>query len=137
MLTYEITTPEEKLEEGEATSISLPTSDGEITILPHHIPLISTLGAGEIIIRKDKEEFYYATEGGFLEVRQGGYVAIMADFTARAESLDEEIIEKAKAQAEEYIKTQKFEDDEQFAAAAAAIERELAKLKVVRKRRRR
>ena len=61
----------------------------------------------------------------------------MADFTARAAELDEEVIEKAKAKAEEYIKTQKFEDDEQFAAAAAAIERELAKLKVVRKRRRR
>jgi len=136
MLMYEITTPEAKLEDGEASSISLPTSDGEITILPHHIPLISTLGAGEIIIRKGKEEFYYATEGGFLEVRADNRVSIMADFTARADELDEKKIEEAKAQAEEYIRTQKFEDNEQFAMAAAALEREMAKLRVVRRRKR-
>ncbi len=63
MLTYEITTPESKLEEGEAESISLPTSEGEITILSHHIPVISTLGAGEIVIRKGNEESFFATEG--------------------------------------------------------------------------
>lgn len=134
MLTYEITTPEMQLETGEADSISLPTPDGQITVLAHHIPLISALGAGEIIIRKGKEESYFASEGGFVEVRDDNHIAILADFTVRAEELDVEAIEKAHARAKEQLKSQHFEDDEQFAMAAAQLERELAKMRVARRR---
>ncbi len=133
-LHYDIITPQGAVASGDAVSISLPTGEGEITILPNHIPLISTLGAGELTIRSEKETTYFATEGGFVEV-SNNHISMMADFTARAEALDEDVIEKAKLQAEQNLKTQKFANDEQFAAAAAALERELAKLKVVRRRR--
>lgn len=135
-LTYDITTPERKVEEGSASYITLPTTQGYITILPNHVPLISTLGAGEIVIRKDNEEAFFATEGGFLEIRDTNHVSILADFTAPAFELDIDVIEKARKKAEENLKQKKFTDDEHFAAAAAMLERELAKLKVARKRRR-
>lgn len=135
MLTYEITTPERQLESGEADSVSVPTPDGQITILSHHVPLVSVLGAGEIVIRSGGEESYYASEGGFIEITDENHVAILADFTVRAEEIDIDVVEQAHARAKEQLRTQKFESDEQFAAAAAAIERELAQVRVARRRR--
>lgn len=134
MLTYEITTPEKQLEIGKAESISLPTPDGQITILSHHVPLVSVLGAGEIVIRTKDGESYFASEGGFVEVRPNNHVAILADFTVRAEDLDMDAIEKAHDRAKEQLRTQHFDDDEQFVLAAAQLERELAKMRVARKR---
>lgn len=134
-LKYQITTPERIVEEGTADAVMLPTTEGYITILPNHIPLVSTLGAGEIMIRKNGEEFYFATEGGFIEMRPDNQLSILADFAAKADELDVDVIEKAKARAEEMLREKKFENDEQFATIAAELQRELTKLGVARKRR--
>lgn len=133
MLTLEIITPERTVFSGEADSISLPTPQGEITILPHHIPLVSIVSPGSVLVRKGGEEQLFAISRGVIEV-EGSRVRVLADTAERAAELEEEAIERAKAQAEKLM-TERRSDAEGFAEATAILERELARLKVVRRHR--
>lgn len=133
MLKVELITPERTVFEGEADSISLPTPNGEITILPHHIPLISIVVAGSITVRKGKEEQLFAVSRGVVEV-DGTSLRVLVDTADRAEELNEVAIEKAKAAAEKLL-SEKRHDAEGFAEATAMLERELARLRVTRKHR--
>ncbi|ALM09568.1 MAG TPA: ATP synthase F1 subunit epsilon [Candidatus Peribacter riflensis] len=133
MLRLEITTPDRPMFEGEVDSVSLPTPQGEITILPHHIPLISIVSPGAITIRQKGSEQLLAVSRGVIEV-DGKTIRVMVDTADRADELQEEAILKAKAEAEK-LQREKREDREGFAEATAILERELARLHVVRRRR--
>jgi len=133
MLRLEITTPDREMFSGEADSISLPTPDGEITILPHHIPLISIVVPGSVLIRRGREEQLFAVSRGVVEV-DGKTIHMMVDTADRAEELHEEAVEKAKAGAQKLMRERR-DDREGFAEATAVLERELAKLRVVRRQR--
>lgn len=130
----EIITPDRTIYSGEADQVSLPTPDGEITILPHHIPLISIVVPGTVEVRKKKEDHLFAVSRGVIEV-DGETVRLLVDTADRADELEEEAIEKAKEQAQKLM-TEKRHDTEGFAEASALLERELARLKVVRRHRR-
>jgi F-type H+-transporting ATPase subunit epsilon len=119
--------------EGEVDSVSLPTPQGEITILPHHIPLISIVVPGAVTIREKGHEQVLAVSRGVVEV-DGRTIRVMVDTADRAEELTEEAILKAKAEAEK-LQREKRGDREGFTEATAILERELARLKVVRRRR--
>jgi len=131
-LKFEIITPERVVLKDEVDQITIPTAEGEITILPNHIPLIAVLRPGEIVAKKDKEEIAMSCSGGFIEVT-GDKVRILADTAEKAEELVEEEIEKARERAQKILE-EKHVDAEKYADAAAAMERELARLKVARKR---
>jgi F-type H+-transporting ATPase subunit epsilon len=131
-LKFEIITPERVVFTDEVDQITLPTIEGEITILPNHIPLVGVLTPGEIIAKKGQEEILMSCSGGFIEVTQKK-VVVLADTAEKAEELVEEEILKARERAEKILK-EKHVDTEKFAEAAAAMERELARLKVFRKR---
>ncbi len=131
-LKFEIITPERVVLKDEVDQITLPTAEGEITVLPNHIPLIGVLRPGEIIAKKDREEIAMSCSGGFIEVT-GDKVLILADTAEKAEELVEAEILKAKERAQKIIE-EKQVDAEKYADAAASLERELARLKVVRKR---
>ncbi len=133
MLHIELITPDGPVFEGEADAVSLPTPDGEITILPHHIPLISLVVAGSILVRKGKEERLFAVSRGVVEV-DGTTLRVLVDTADRAEELEEAAIEKAKAAAEKLL-SEKRHDAEGFAEATAMLERELARLRVTRRHR--
>ncbi|MBI2638653.1 ATP synthase F1 subunit epsilon [Candidatus Peregrinibacteria bacterium] len=105
-----------------------------MTILPHHIPLVSLLQAGELRIRKGKEEIPLAVSSGVIEV-DGKRVVVLADTAERADELEEEKIEKARQQAQKLMQ-EKRTDSEGFAEASAALEREIARLKVAKRHRR-
>jgi len=107
---------------------------GQMTILPHHAPLMTMLQPGDILIRKDNEEQYLACVGGFLEVRPDK-VIILADACERAEEIDIARAEAAKRRAEQILKERPTGVD--TAAAEAALRRSLARLKVAQRRRRR
>lgn len=117
--------------EEEATEVTLPTADGQITILPNHMPLISLLKPGEIIIKNGTKEHNLATEGGVVEVTNN-LVKILADTAEDAESLDELKIVEAKKAAEQAKANAK--DDVEYTDAAAALEKQLAKLNFLTKR---
>ncbi|MDD5040908.1 MAG: ATP synthase F1 subunit epsilon [Candidatus Peribacteraceae bacterium] len=133
MLRLEITTPDRPMFEGEVDSVSLPTPQGEITILPHHIPLISIVVPGVITIRQKGGEQLLAVSRGVIEV-DGRTIRVMVDSADRADELQEQAILTAKAEAEK-LQHEKRTDAEGFAEATAILERELARLHVVRRRR--
>jgi F-type H+-transporting ATPase subunit epsilon len=131
-LKFEIITPERIVYQDEVDQITLPSAEGEITILPNHIPLIAVLRPGEIIAKKGAEEILMSCSGGFIEVTPKK-VVVLADTAEKAEELVEEEILKARERAKKILK-EKHVDVEKYTEAAAAMERELARLKVVRKR---
>jgi len=133
-LNFEITTPERVVYSDEVDEVVLPTPQGEVGILPHHIPLVSILSPGEIRIKKGGEVTHMATSGGFIEV-QPKKVVILADTAERAEEIDEVRAEEARKRAQALLK-EKRADATDFAAVAAKLEKELARLKVAKRRRR-
>ena len=129
---FKIVTPERTVTEETVDSATIPTTDGEITILPNHRSYIASLKTGELMLRKGKEENYIYVSGGFIEFNNNELI-VLADAAERAEEIDLKIAEQAKKRAEE-IKQQKIAlDDTEYARVAAAIERESAKIKVARK----
>jgi len=135
MINFKITTPERTVYEDEVKQVSLMTETGEITIMTGHISLVSNLRAGEIrLVEKDGTEQFLAASTGFVEVRDGNKVIVLADTAERAEELDLEKIEEAKRLAEKVLEEKRDAADVAFTDAAVAIERELARIKVARKR---
>ena len=114
-----------------ASEITLPTRDGQITILPGHMPLITLLRPGEIIIKDGAKTHELATEGGVAEISQG-LVKILADTAEDASNLNELKIIEAKKAAEHRLAQAK--DSVEFADASAALEKQLAKLNFLTKR---
>ncbi len=129
---FKIVTPEKTVYEAEIDQLTLPTQEGEITVLPDHIPLISVLAPGELVAKKGSEEIAMAVSGGMIEVRKNE-ITILADTAERAEEIDIKRAEEAKARAER-LKEEKIRLDEtEYATAAAILEKNLARIKVARK----
>lgn len=133
-LAFKIVTPERVVFEDTVDAIILPTAEGEITVLQHHIPLVSLLRAGVLRIKKGSEETPLAVSSGVIEV-DGQQVIVLADTAERADELEEEKIEKARQEAEKLMHEKRL-DTEGFAEATAALEREIARLKVIKQYRR-
>lgn len=129
---FKIVTPERVVYEDEIDSVSLPTEMGEITVLPHHIPLVANLKPGELIVRKGGEVHPLAVSGGFVEVRDENEVIVLADTAERVQELDEKRADEAKKKAEQLL-TERRADDVDYASLAARIEKELARLRVAKK----
>lgn len=131
MLHLEIITPDQTVYDGDVTSVTLPSADGEITVLEKHIPLISTLLPGSMVVRAASGESIFAVSRGVIEV-DGNSVRILSDIADRADILEEEAIEQAKQKAEKLM-NEKKKDAVSFADATAMLDRELARLKTVRR----
>ncbi len=78
MLNLSILTLQEKLFEGEVDSIQVPGVDGWLGVLSNHVPLITALKAGKILIRKEGKDEEVEIERGFIEVRPKSEVVILA-----------------------------------------------------------
>ena len=130
-LQFKIVTPERVVFEDSVDEVILPTVEGEIAVLPNHIPLVSLLQAGILRIKKGGEEIPLAVSGGVIEI-DGKRVVVLADTAERADELEEEKIEKARSAAQKLME-EKRGDAEGFAEATALLERELARLKVVKR----
>lgn len=126
-----IATPERKVLEEEIESITLPTIDGEITVLPHHLPLTTVLKAGELIVRTKGEAKPFVIGGGFAEI-QSTSVVILADTAEDVAEIDEQKAEEARQRAK-VLMEEKRDDAEGYALVTAKLERDLARLRVVRK----
>ena len=135
-LHFEITTPERTVFKDEVDQVTLPTVMGEITILPHHIPLVSQLVPGELMVKKGSETTHMAVSGGFIEVRQGEQVVVLADTAERAEEIDVAKAEEARERAHKLI-GKELKDSEKFAQASALLERSMARIKVAKRARHR
>ncbi|SRR5574344_539462 len=128
---FEIVTPEQIVLKDFVVRVTVPTTSGEVTILPDHIPLVSILSPGIIESEKENGEVeVMVVSGGFLEVLNQKIV-ILADYAQRAASLDEKMIEEAKNKAEKAKNDAKNKDDVEFTDIAAKLEVELLKNKAL------
>ena len=135
LIDFELTTPERVVVQEKVRQVSIPTTEGEITVLAEHVPLIAPIRAGELrIVHENGQDTLIAVAGGFVTIHPGNRLAVLADSAERAEELDLKVIEDAKSRAEELLK-QKFDDSERLAEAETGLARELARLHVVRKHR--
>ena len=129
---FKIVTPERTVFEDSVTQVTLPTADGEITILPNHVSYISSLLPGELMVKKDGEEILLSISGGFIEYHENELI-VLADTAERAEEIDLKRAEEGRRKAQE-LKEQKISMDEsEYAAVAAAIQKESARIRVARK----
>lgn len=128
----ELVTPEKIVFSDEIDQVSLPTPNGEITVLPHHIPLITQVKPGELTIKKNNKVSHFVTGSGFVEVT-GQTISILTDLAETSDNLDEKKIEEAKKRAEEVMKQSHTLSGEEFARTAAELEKSLAQLHFKRK----
>lgn len=129
---FRVVTPERVLSEDDVESISLPGFDGEITVLTHHAAYVGLLQPGIVRIRRSAEqEEELAISGGFANVHEGGKtLTVLVETAERGIELDEQAIAAARARAESVMQNAARQDDASFAAAAAALQRELARARV-------
>jgi F-type H+-transporting ATPase subunit epsilon len=126
----DIVTAERVVYCAEVDEVIAPGAGGQLGILPHHAPLMTILQAGELIVKKGKQEEILAISGGFLEVRPD-HVIVLADQAERAEEIDAARAEEARKRAEERLKQKGAGIDE--ARAEAALRRAMVRLSVLEK----
>lgn len=131
----EVVTAERTVLEDDVDMVVAPGIGGQLGILPHHAPLVTSLTYGELIIhREGKEDEFIAIGGGFMEVGPE-HVTILADSAERAGEIDEARAEAARQRAQELV-TQKQREDADFVRAEAALRRSMLRLKVAKRKRR-
>lgn len=135
LLHLTVTTPERVVYEGEVNAVNVPTVQGEIGILPNHVPVVSMLQPGELHFKTGETTEAMAVSGGFVEVRDNK-VVILADTAEKAEEIDETRAQAGREKAQALMQ-ERATEDVGFADAQAALAKELARLKVVRKHRKR
>lgn len=133
-LLLEIVTPERQVFSEEVDSVVCPGIEGELGVLPHHAPLLTTLGVGELRIRRGGEEEFFAIAGGFLQVRPDK-VVVMAETADMASDIDIEKALEARREAEQAL-AEGFEEPADLARARAALQRALLRIRVAERRRR-
>jgi len=128
----EIITPEKVVLSEEVDSVTIPAQEGEVTILPEHIPLFTRVIPGEIKYKAGKGEQFMAVQEGFLEVLNDK-VNIITNYAVRSEEIEVAKVEAAKKRAEQQLSEKKGEAD--FAIAEAELRKSILELKVARRRR--
>ena len=108
-LTLEIVTPEARVYSDTVDSVVIPTVEGEIGVLPGHIPLLTQVADGELRVTKGTAISYLAIGGGFAQI-DGDKVSVLAERAISEEQIDEKAVEAAMKRAEQAIKDAKDMD---------------------------
>lgn len=131
-LQLKIITPERIVLDEAVDLVTLPTTEGEITILPDHIPLISTLASGDVVAKVNGEIVPMAVSGGFIEVSDN-VVKILADFAEHVSEITDDAVEKARARADEIKKMKDNNEVVDFEHFESELERSLTRVKIADK----
>jgi F-type H+-transporting ATPase subunit epsilon len=132
-LHLEIVTPESRAYSDDVDFVVLPAIEGEMGVYPMHVPLITAIKPGELIVTKGGQTIALAVGEGFVEVT-GEKVSVLVDMAMTEEAIDEKAAEEAVKRAEARLKEQLL-GDEEAALVQAAIAKSLAQLHVKRRRR--
>jgi F-type H+-transporting ATPase subunit epsilon len=130
----EIVSQDRLVFEGDVDIVVAPGTEGEMGILPHHAPLLTTLRPGELKIRQQGREQIFAVSGGFMEVRPD-IVTVLADAVEHAEEIDVARAEEARQRAEAAMQSGVPRMSEAYLAAEMALRRSNLRLQVARRRR--
>ena len=130
-IAVEIVTPEKMVfSEPEADMVVIPASEGEMGVLPRHAPVLTTLGFGELIVRKGRAEEHFAIYGGVVDVRPDK-VVVLADLAESSFDIDTEAVEAARRRAQTLL--EEGLPPEQNREAAIALRRAELALRLQRK----
>jgi F-type H+-transporting ATPase subunit epsilon len=125
----DIVTQERSVFSQEVDYVSLPGSEGVMGVLPNHVPMLTALAFGEVMVRNKGDEQYFAIGGGYAEI-QPDRVIVLADSAERADEIDLERAEAARAKAENAMKTGVPEDAPRYAQIEAALKRAQIRINV-------
>lgn len=131
-LHIKVITPEDIVIDQDADEVILPTTTGEIAVLPHHIPLVTQIAPGVLTIKSHGKEETIAVDGGFVQITEKS-ISILADFATHARNISIAKAEEAKKAAEKAMKEKKSDVD--FAAAEAEFRRAILELKAANRNR--
>lgn len=134
MLHVKIITPEKAVYENDIVSITCQTVDGEITLLPHHVPLLTLLRDGVITIRGKDQEEYFSAGSGYVET-DGRTVRILISHAVGQDELDEKKIVEVQEQAKKLLSEKGEKADRE--QAMGMLRRATFDLKIINKRRKR
>jgi len=132
MLHLEIVTPEEKIYSDDVDSVVIPGVEGELGVLPQHVPLMTQLLPGELRVVKRGEELRLAVGEGFVEIG-ADKVVVLTDMAVKESEIDEDAAEDAVQRAEEAMRSSKMSDEE-YATVKASLQKSLAQIRVKRRR---
>ena len=117
-------------------SVTFPSTEGELTVLPEHIPMIAGLASGDVVALVNGEQVPMAVSGGFVEVKQVDgttEVAVLADFAEHVADITDEAIKQAEAKAEELKKMADNKEVVDFEHFASELERSLTRVNIADK----
>src|SRR5690242_14964501 len=121
-LKLEIITPEETVYSADVEMVTLTGVTGQFGVYPHHVPLITQLVPGELIVQKDGRDSFIASGAGLIEVTDDS-VSVLTDLAVAAERIDEAKAEEARRRAEARLKEKL--SDEEVALVNASLARSL------------
>lgn len=127
----EIVTPDAKTYSHDVDMVTLTGTEGEMGILPQHMPLMTQLVAGEIHAKKGAENIFLAVGDGFVQVT-GEKISVLTDMAIRAENIDEAKAEEARQRAEARLAEKLGE--EETAVVQSSLLHALTQLKVKQRR---
>ena len=130
-LKLEIVTPEAKIFSQDVEMVFVPGVDGELGILPKHIPLMTMIKPGELRVSNHGQDTFMAVGEGFVEIT-GESVTVLTDMAMEEKTIDESAAEEAVKRAQEALRNQHL-NDEEVASVEASMQRSLAQLHVKRR----
>ena len=130
MLKLDIVTPAAVIYSSDVEMVTLPAVDGQIGIYPQHVPLLTRIVPGEIIVRRDGHDDFLAVGEGLVEVT-ADQVAIVTDMAIAVADIDEARVEAARQRAEARLRDKI--SDEEVATVNASLARALAQIRVKRR----
>jgi F-type H+-transporting ATPase subunit epsilon len=133
-LTLEIVTPEARVYSDTIDNVVIPTVEGEVGILPGHIPLLTQVEHGELRVTKGTETLLLAVSGGFAEI-EGDRVHVLAEHAISEEKIDEKAVEEALKRAEKQLEEAQHLDPQQYEHLQSLVRYSGVQLAVKRRRR--
>jgi len=130
-LRLDIVTPASTVSVEGVEMVTLPAVGGQIGVCPRHVPLLTRIAPGEIIVRRNERDEFFAVGEGLVEIT-GDSVAIVTDMVVAARDIDEARAEDARQRAAARLR-EKISDEE-VATVNASLARSLAQLRVKRHR---
>ncbi len=133
-LRLEIVTPDARAYSDDVEMVVIPGVEGEMGVLPNHVPVMTQIHPGELVVTKGGKATHLAIGEGFVEITQEG-VNVLTDMAIEEQAIDEGAAEAAVKRAEEALKGAGDLGGEEAAAVQAALAKSLAQLHVKRRRR--
>jgi F-type H+-transporting ATPase subunit epsilon len=130
-LKLDIVTPDAVTFSGDVEMVTLPAVEGEMGVYPQHVPLMTQIVPGELVVRREGHDTFMAVGDGFVEIASD-HVAVLTDMAIPADQIDEAKAEEARRRAEDRLAERL--DDEETATVHAALANSIAQLVVKRRR---